>query len=131
MSTVKKSDNNASKKVEKNLDIENLNVLFENLKKEHKTENLSKKKFSLYREKQTSSSRKSIRKKRDILIYDIINAKNHIERLEIIKEFDEFYKRTYSLNDYSVLSLCSENTDKETKKMLKSVLELISKIKSL
>lgn len=55
--------------------------------------------------------------------------KNEIELKKEVKEFEEFYLKNYVLNDYSLLSISSNNRDKETELLLNSMLEIIKFLK--
>jgi hypothetical protein len=55
--------------------------------------------------------------------------KNEIELKKEVKEFKDFYLQNYVLNDYSLLSISSNNRDKETELILNSMLEIIKLIK--
>lgn len=87
--------------------------------------NQGTKKESIYKEsifeglndKQKKSARKKVRNYvhsifASILIAEKENKKTNVSKLA--KDFSEFYKETYKVNDYSFASLASENTkDKE------------------
>jgi hypothetical protein len=75
------------------------------------------KKSSLYKEKLNKQQRKQTRNKRNKLVNNVIfYAKNkQVKELkETIKEFNSFYKETYLLNDNSINSIASKNSDKDT-----------------
>jgi hypothetical protein len=55
--------------------------------------------------------------------------KNEIELKKEVKEFKDFYLKNYVLNDFSLLSISSNNRDKETELILNSMLEIIKLIK--
>lgn len=75
------------------------------------------KKSSLYKEKLNKQQRKQTRNKRNKLVNNVIfYAKNkQVKELkETIKEFNSFYKETYLLNDNSINSIASKNSDLDT-----------------
>lgn len=90
------------------------------------TTNKGTKKESIYKEsifeglndKQKKSARKKVRNYihsifDSIIVADKEQKKTNVSKLA--KEFSDFYKETYKVNDFSFASLASENTkDKET-----------------
>ena len=48
-----------------------------------------------------------------------------IEVKRFVDEFEEFYKKEYILNDYSLLSISSNNRDKDTEEKLNLMLNII------
>lgn len=105
--------------------IEILNKSRKNLESDLKT-NQGTKKESIYKEsifeglndKEKKSSRKKIRNFvhsifESLLTYE--KEKNKAKITKLVKEFCDFYKETYKVNDFSFSSLASENTkDKDT-----------------
>lgn len=80
----------------------------------------------------TDRDKKTIRRKlRNILDnfassfirYYEINDKNKINALK--KEFDYYYKSVYRINDYSINSLISNNTDINKKSIIDKMLQII------
>lgn len=56
-----------------------------------------------------------------------IVAEKDTEKLKsIIKDFTEYYSEIYLINDYSVNSICSNNTDAETKKLYQEMFDKIT-----
>lgn len=56
-----------------------------------------------------------------------INSENDESKLKsLIEDFNEFYKSFYLLNDYSLNSICSNNTDQQTKENYKKMFEKIT-----
>lgn len=85
-------------------------------------------KSSIYKIEVDTKLRRKIRNERNNLIMEILNnSKNPKIQIE---NFDKFYKETYILNDYSLQSISSENSDKNTKEFLKLGLEIIKRFKS-
>ena len=56
----------------------------------------------------------------------IIKEKNKDSLNSLIKDFQEFYTSFYLLNDYTVSSICSNNTDENTKELYKKMFEKIA-----
>lgn len=56
----------------------------------------------------------------------IQEEKNETKLKSLIKDFNEFYQAFYLINDYSLNSLCSNNTDEQTKENYKKMLEIIT-----
>lgn len=90
------------------------------------TTNKGTKKESIYKEsifetlsdKEKKSARKKVRNYVHSIFESIINADKESKKANVTKlakEFADFYKETYKVNDYSFASVASENTkDKET-----------------
>lgn len=103
--------------------------------------NKGAKKESIYKEsifeglndKEKKSSRKKIRNYVHSIFESVINAdslKNSTSVSKLAKEFSEFYKETYKINDYSFASIASENTkDKDTINNALSIIKKSLKIK--
>lgn len=96
--------------------------------KKEKIVKSQKGKSSLYKIEVNTKLRRELRDERNLLIMDILNnSKNPKIQIE---NFDKFYKKTYLLNDYSLDSISSKNSDKNTKEFLKLGLELIKRFKA-
>ncbi len=109
-----------------NIDLDTLNVKdIERLRESNinKNEKSYSNKVKEYKQLNlTSKERTKIRKKRD----NLINKFNYFKDLKdsknlkkTIKEFNSFYKETYSLNDFTLNSLCSNNTSAQKKLFVK------------
>lgn len=113
------------------LDSENLELLISQMQEKAKKEKLvkgQKGKSSIYRIEVNTKIRRKLRNERNSLIMDILNnSKNPKIQIE---NFDKFYKETYILNDYSLESFCSSNSDKNSQSFLKLGLEVIKRFKS-
>lgn len=70
--------------------------------------------------------RSKLRKIAENFAKTINNEKNKENLKSLIKNFEEFYKSFYILNDYSVNSICSNNTDEQTKENYKKMFEKIT-----
>lgn len=80
----------------------------------------------------TKKERTKIRRTRNKLIDNIFYfAKEKDNELlnKELKSFQSFYKTIYILNDYSLNSLCANNSDNETKVKIKTFLELLKVFK--
>lgn len=73
--------------------------------------------------------KKFIRKQRNKFFADFVNASNEVERKKVVKEFISFYKKYYTLNDFSVRSICRGNSDKNTLVNAKVLLSYCQKSK--
>lgn len=122
----------------------NVNELLEKSRKQTNgllITNKGTKKESIYKEdifkgltdKEKKSSRKKLRNYVHSIFESIINAKevkNTANVNKLAKEFTEFYKETYRINDYSFASVASENTkDKDTINKALSIIKESLKIK--
>ena len=93
--------------------------------------NLGTKKLSVYKESCfvgcTDKEKKSLRKKfRNVLLSiskSLIEEKNKENKKKLINAFNEFYKDTYLVNDYSLQSVCNENLSNEKKQILEQALK--------
>lgn len=93
--------------------------------------NLGTKKLSVYKEDCfigcTDKEKKSLRKKfRNVLLSiskSLIEEKNKDNKKKLINAFNEFYKDTYAINDYSLQSVCNENLSNEKKQILEQALK--------
>lgn len=93
--------------------------------------NLGTKKLSVYKEECfigcSDKEKKSLRKKfRNVLLSiskSLIEEKNKDNKKKLINAFNEFYKETYLVNDYSLQSVCNENLSNEKKKILEIALK--------
>ena len=96
--------------------------------KQKKTEKTER----MYKIEVDKKIRNSLRKKRDRFIDNVLFFKNQKMNNELkneITEFNKFYKETYTLNDYSLNSICSNNSDNETKIKVKVFLQIVLKSK--
>lgn len=122
----------------------NVNELLEKSRKQTNgllITNKGTKKESIYKEelfkglsdKEKKSSRKKLRNYVHSIFESIINAKEvkNIDKVnKLAKEFSDFYKETYRINDYSFASVASENTkDKDTINKALSIIKESLKIK--
>lgn len=131
--TAKKSTKKESAKVEKK-EIEKLSFskLLETLDTTGlhlKKENLYK--SSIYADCLTDKDKKSVRRKIRNLLDNFIGSIIRSEQNKTVcknhcKQFKLFYEQVYRINDFSVESLISNNTD-ELKENLKKMLEIVKK----
>jgi len=77
-----------------------------------------------YRRKARKSRNKFIK-----LIPTLKGAKHKEELKAQAALFNKFYKATYKLNDLSIVSLCAMNSDQDTKEGIKSMLNVLKKMK--
>lgn len=105
----------------------------------HTSTNKGGKRESIYKvgiistdENTAKKERAKIRKKLDAICSDIIKfdiAKNKEMLSNLISSFDSFYCTIYKINDYSLNSLCSDQTNEEKKEKIKKTLSIIEKNK--
>lgn len=82
--------------------------------------------------KELKKLRSKMRNKRNAFANNIILnfQKENVENLiKEVNNFDKFYKENYILNDYSLISISSNNRDKETEILLTSMLNIIKELK--
>lgn len=112
-----------------NLNLDDLNLTDFNKLVQSKKETLkTSNRINMYKIEVDKKLRKKLRNQRDKFKSNIIyyfNNKNKKDLKEEIKSFNKFYKETYSLNDYSLLSVASNNSDKQTKVELLIMLKII------
>lgn len=70
--------------------------------------------------------RAKLRKIAENFAKTIIAEDNESKLKSLIKDFEEFYISFYLTNDYSVNSICSNNTDEQTKENYKKMFEKIT-----
>ena len=136
--TAKKSTKKESAKVEKK-EIEKLSIskLLETLDTTglHTNSGLKKENLynsSIYADCLTDKDKKSVRRKIRNLLDNFIGSIIRSEKNKTIcenhcKQFKLFYEQVYRINDFSVESLVSNNTDELKKENLKKMLEIVKK----
>lgn len=70
--------------------------------------------------------RAKLRKIAENFAKTIIAEKNEDKLKSLIKDFNEFYSSFYVVNDYSLNSICSNNTEEQTKENYKKMFEKIT-----
>lgn len=96
---------------------------------------LGTKKASIYKdeiftdcnEKEKKSLRKKLRNMLFSCATSLLNEKNKENQKALIKAFNDFYKKCYLINDYSLNSVCNENLKTEKKEILSNALNLCKK----
>ena len=135
-SNVKANEKQVTKKVTKKTPKEKTKVADEILNKVRNNTkgllntNLGTKKLSVYKEDCfvgcSDKEKKSLRKKfRNVLLSiakSLIEEKNKDNKKKLINAFNEFYRDTYLINDYSLQSVCNENLSNEKKQILEKAL---------
>ena len=99
--------------------------------------NLGTKKESIYKseifetlsDKEKKAYRKKIRNYVHSLFSAIVTETNETNLKTLISSFDDFYKQTYKINDYSFGSIASENTKGENKEIIIAALNKIKATK--
>lgn len=89
----------------------------ESIYKKEIYENLDKSKHKNLRTK--------LRKISENFAKSILSETNKDKLQSLIKDFCKYYKEIYLINDYSVNSICSNNTDEQTKENYKKMFEKI------
>lgn len=84
--------------------------------------------FADYLPDQKKSVRRKLRKVRDGLILSFRAAKSLTEKEKIAKSFWDFYSSVYTVNDFTVNSLCGGETDESTRAVFEKVLPELKKI---
>jgi hypothetical protein len=116
-----------------NFDDININNIVSKIKVKEKTDRQKMYKFenqNLNSDEQKVQRRK-IRNERNKLIDNILfsyQSKNVENLKKNVDLFKTFYLKTYIKNDYTIISLSSNNRDKETTEKLDVALEIIKKI---
>lgn len=87
---------------------------------------------SIYADCLTDKDKKSVRRKIRNLLDNFIGSIIRSEKNKTIcenhcKQFKLFYEQVYKINDFSVESLVSNNTDELKKENLKKMLEIVKK----
>ena len=83
-------------------------------------------------DREKKAFRRKLRSIQESFIESILNfkANNQTEQLKkIIAKFDDFYKEYYLLNDYSLYSICSANTEFNKQQQISKALQIIKEIK--
>lgn len=75
--------------------------------------------------------KKSMRKKLRNLLFSVCSAivdeKNNDNKKKLINSFNEFYKATYKVNDYTLASVCNENLNATKKEIISKALQICKK----
>ena len=118
-----------------NADVINIEKIASKIKVSEKSEKALMYKFerTTTTTKEQKKLRQKIRNKRNYFADNIVlqfQKKNESELKKFVSQFDDFYKKEYILNDYSLLSLSSNNRDKDTEEKLNAMLQIIALVKS-
>lgn len=76
-------------------------------------------------DEQKKSVRKQLRKIRDGFFLDILSCKDKVKLQKLCKQFYEWYADIYTVNDFSVNSVCSGRTDENTRNLCEKALQII------
>lgn len=95
---------------------------------------LGTKKTSIYKTgvlPNDDKGKKSMRKKLRNLLFSVCSAivdeKNNDNKKKLINSFNEFYKATYKVNDYTLASVCNENLNATKKEIISKALQICKK----
>lgn len=96
--------------------------------------NLGTKKTSIYNtgvlpsdEKGKKSTRKKLRNVLFSICSSIIDEQNENNKKRLVNSFNEFYKATYRVNDYTLASVCNENLNSTKKEIILKALNICKK----
>ena len=78
-------------------------------------------------EQERKAYRKKLRHARDGFLAEILRCKDVATLKKLCTEFYEFYKNIYTVNDFSVNSVCSARTDERTRQLCEKALQLVKK----
>lgn len=118
------------------LDLNNLKGLIkDNVKTKNISERLQMYKFERtdLESKEVKKLRTKIRNQRNKICDNILHSfstDNATELKKHITLFNSFYKETYLLNDFSLISICQSNADDDTKVKLSFMLKIIKETKA-
>ena len=73
--------------------------------------------------------RTKLRKITENFARTIIAEKDKEKLKSVIKDFTKYYTEIYLVNDFSVNSICSNNTDAETKELYRKMFDKIANVK--
>lgn len=135
---IKNSSNKVKSIIDTDLSTLDLNNIKDLLSKSKlKVEKESNERFQMYKferlglsDKEEKRERTKVRKQRNKFIDNILYFLSVDKTKELkaeIKSFKEFYLKTYTLNDYSIKSIASDNSDKETLEKVKFMFAIIAK----
>ena len=95
---------------------------------------LGTKKTSIYKtgvlpndEKGKKSTRKKLRNLLFSVCSAIVEEKNNDNKKRLVNSFNEFYKSTYRVNDYTLASVCNENLNATKKEIISKALQICKK----
>ena len=95
---------------------------------------LGTKKTSIYKtgvlpndEKGKKSTRKKLRNLLFSVCSAIVDEKNNDNKKRLVNSFNEFYKSTYRVNDYTLASVCNENLNATKKEIILKALQICKK----
>lgn len=77
-------------------------------------------------EKQHRNLRTKLRKTTKSFAETIVAEKDNNKLKSLIKDFTEYYKEIYLLNDFSVNSICSRNSQPEVKELYQKMFDIIN-----
>jgi hypothetical protein len=83
--------------------------------------------FEGLNDKEKKSIRKKVRNFTYSLLSSLLKETKEENKIRLAKSFIDFYKSIYCITDFSISSICSENTKEEKKKELAKGLEVAKK----
>lgn len=92
-----------------------------------KKENIYKKDIfaDCFTDREKKTMRRKLRNLLDNFVSSILRCKDTTQLKKLCVEFNKFYLGVYNVNDYSLLSICSNNTDEVKKANLQKMLDIV------
>lgn len=76
-------------------------------------------------DEQKKQVRKTLRKIRDGFFLDILSCKDKTKLKKLCNDFYKWYTEIYTVNDFTVNSVCSGRTDENTRNLCEKALQII------
>lgn len=76
-------------------------------------------------DEQKKQVRKTLRKIRDGFFLDILSCKDKTKLKKLCQDFYKWYTEIYTVNDFTVNSVCSGRTDENTRNLCEKALQII------
>lgn len=76
-------------------------------------------------DEQKKQVRKTLRKIRDGFFLDILSCKDKIKLKKLCNDFYKWYVDIYTVNDFTVNSVCSGRTDENTRNLCEKALQIV------
>ncbi len=76
-------------------------------------------------DEQKKQVRKQLRKIRDGFFLDILSCKDKAKLQKLCRQFYDWYKDIYTINDFTVNSVCSGRTDENTRNLCEKALQIV------
>lgn len=76
-------------------------------------------------DREKKSKRRQLRNLLDSWISVILRTTDKTKLKKLCTDFDKYYKAVYNINDYSILSVCSNNTEDIKKTNINKMLDIV------